>query len=92
MIIVLLSIATHSYSQSIDPMAQIVSIEHACGSKLGSVEFELLGEPQNFTYNWAHGPSTLSLSNLLPGTYTLSVNGTITSFPSDAGDNSDIAI
>jgi hypothetical protein len=27
-----------------------------------------------------------------PGTYTLSVNGIITSFPSDDGDNSDIAL
>lgn len=66
-------LSTHSYSQSPNPMAQLVSLEHSCGDKLGSVEFELLGNPEDFTYYWAHGPIALNLENLLAGTYTFIV-------------------
>ena len=56
-----------------DPFATLVSLKPSiCGSG-GSVEFELNGDPDEFTYYWEHGPTVLQLDGLKPGTYTFVV-------------------
>ena len=67
-------ITRSGFSQSSSsPFAQLVSINHFCNGNPGSIEFEILGDPGAFQYYWAHGPTELHLTDLLPGTYTLIV-------------------
>ncbi len=55
-------------------MASLVEVVHPCGDTPGSIAFELTGEnPDAYTYYWTHGPQTLRLTNLGPGTYTFVV-------------------
>jgi len=53
--------------------AHLVELNHVCGEGLGSVEFELMGNPNHYLYYWTHGPKTLRLENLVPGNYTFVV-------------------
>ena len=55
-----------------EPLANLVYLAMDCGSG-GEVEFELTGDPDLYTYYWDHGPRDLHLTNLEPGTYTLTV-------------------
>ena len=55
------------------PFAYLVEITHVCNGVCGSVEFALNGDPDSYTYYWTHGPATLRLDCLEPGTYTLVV-------------------
>ncbi len=60
--------------QTTGQFAQLVSVTHACGTGgTGSVEFEIIGNPDFFNYYWLHGSQELSLSGLSPGIYTLIV-------------------
>lgn len=60
-------------SQTGEPFATLVEIIHACGNSLGAATFELNGNPASYNYYWMHGPTTLHIENLTPGTYTLVV-------------------
>ncbi|MEM6380123.1 MAG: hypothetical protein AAF705_18155 [Bacteroidota bacterium] len=61
------------YGQSEGSFAELIRLSHACNQMGGSVEFGLTGNPADYTYYWEHGPSSLSLKNLAPGSYTLVV-------------------
>lgn len=62
--------ATEPPSISISPTAA------TCGSSNGSVSINVSGATAPYTYNWAHIPGNINpqnLSNLAPGTYTVTV-------------------
>ncbi len=59
-----------AFEVSASPFAQVASITHSCGEDGGTIEMEVLGEENDFTWYWTHGPTDLILENLDPGTYT----------------------
>jgi hypothetical protein len=55
------------------PFAEITVIQHVCGEELGEIQVELIGNPDQYTYYWLHGPTDLYLTDLVAGIYTLVV-------------------
>ncbi|MBK7336654.1 MAG: hypothetical protein IPJ00_10980 [Saprospirales bacterium] len=49
------------------------TIIHVCDGQGGYVKFVLNGDPDSYNYYWLHGPVTLELDSLTPGTYTFVV-------------------
>lgn len=47
--------------------------QSSCTSNTGSVSVNVLGGTGTYTYSWSHGPSTPNVTNLAPGSYTLTV-------------------
>ena len=70
MTIVLLPLATSQF-------AQLVNLTHSCNGSEGSAEFEILGNPDDYTYYWEHGPTELGLYSLAPGFYTFIVENAV---------------
>jgi hypothetical protein len=67
--------ATSSISQQVNqpPGLVLTGINPACaGLNNGIVVVDAAGTP-NFTYNWNNGQSSNTISNLFPGTYTVTV-------------------
>jgi len=68
----------------------LISLVHdyGCG---GSIEYALSGNASDYTYYWKHGPKTLKITGLEPGTYTLVVrdlSGCEQEFPTTVLDKS----
>lgn len=62
------------HSQTSGNFACLVELRQWCGPEdKGYIEFELKGDPSNYTYYWTHGPTTLAIDCLPEGTYTLVV-------------------
>lgn len=61
-----------SHTAAASEFAELLPIQHdyGCG---GTLEYRLLGDPANYTYYWTHGPTTLRITDLAPGFYTLVV-------------------
>ncbi|MEC7646014.1 MAG: gliding motility-associated C-terminal domain-containing protein [Bacteroidota bacterium] len=50
------------------------SLTHPCTQPLGAIDLEVDGgNPGGYSYSWSNGATTQDLSNLLAGTYTLTV-------------------
>lgn len=89
--VVMLPFRAFSQTQS---FAKLISLVHdyGCG---GSIEYALLGNPSDYTYYWKHGPKTLKITGLEPGTYTLVVrdlSGCEQEFPTTVLDRRNCAV
>lgn len=47
--------------------------QSSCSSPTGSVSVSAFGGSGSYSYAWSHGPTTASVTNLAPGSYTLTV-------------------
>lgn len=61
------------FSQVGEPFAELDTIIHVCDGQGGYVKFVLNGDPDSYNYYWLHGPVTLELDSLAPGSYTFVV-------------------
>ncbi|HRE95926.1 MAG TPA: T9SS type A sorting domain-containing protein, partial [Flavobacteriales bacterium] len=58
------------------PVTQLVSVMPAnCSGMLGAINMNVTSGTPPFTYSWSNGATTQDISNLLQGTYHLSVTG-----------------
>ncbi len=57
-----------------DPFSQTHTIVPSCDkTPNGSITLNIAGGTPNYTYSWSNGATTSSISNLFPGTYTVTV-------------------
>jgi len=54
--------------------ASFVTTNTTCGNSNGSIQTTVTGGTPGYTYNWSNGNNLANLSNLLAGTYTLTLN------------------
>ncbi|MEO1712639.1 MAG: T9SS type A sorting domain-containing protein [Bacteroidota bacterium] len=48
---------------------ELVDLQHACESQLGSITVTLEGNPDDYTYFWKHGSTDLTITDLVPEIY-----------------------